>query len=343
MNGAYSVKYLDLDYAATLRLRSSLIASAANEFAPDVVLVDKKPTGVDGELQVALDLLSGHMRRPRTYLVLRDILDEPQLTRRIWDKHDYHNVLARHYTGVLVAGCASVFDVASEYAFPGATRAMTEYVGYLHRSGGRRTRDEVRATFDLDNLPLVLVHAGGGGDGAPLIEAFLEGLRARSASPFYTWIISGPEMNEGDRQRLKARAAQLAHVRFNDFTDDMPSCVEAADAVVSMGGYNTVCEVLSLKKPALIVPRNRPVMEQAMRAARMAAKRYLACMSDAEINPAALIAATMRLTLDGEAQVRARNGLAFEGLDRIAEIVCGNTPLRPAANPGERIRAAAPL
>lgn len=332
-NGAYGVKYLDLDYAAALRLRSGIIAAAASEFEPDVVLVDKKPLGVDGELQAALDLLRARERRPRTYLVLRDILDEPSSTRAIWENNDYHSVIARHYAGVLVAGCAEVFDVAREYAFPDATRAMMEYIGYLHRSGGRRARAEVRAQFELGDLPLVLVHAGGGADGAPLIETFLDGLRAREGDPaFYSWIVTGPELSASERERLKARSADLACVRFDDFTDDMASTVEAADAVVSMGGYNAVCEVLSLGKPALIVPRSQPVKEQAIRAARMASKRFFHCMSEADLRPDALMAATMRLLQHGQGQVRARTGLAFGGLDRVVEIVSENAPLLPVGS-----------
>lgn len=341
-NGVYGVKYLDLDYSAALRLRSSLIVSAAIEFAPDVVLVDKKPLGVDAEFEAALDLLGASEHPPSVYLILRDILDDQQVTRQIWEKHDYHGAIERHYDGVLVAGCPSVFDVAKEYAFPRATREMTEHVGYLHRHGGRKTRDGVRSTLDLDGLPLVLVHAGGGGDGAPLIENFIEGLCAREGrAPFYSWIISGPEMNSATRERLRGRASSLPHLRFEDFTDDMPSCMEAADAVVSMGGYNTICEVLSLQKPALIVPRSRPVKEQAMRAIRMAAHGYLACMLDADVCPDALITAAIRLTMNGGAQLRARKALPFDGLDRIADIVCRGAPLRPIA--GKRLAAGGAL
>ena len=40
----------------------------------------------------------------------------------------------------------------------------------------------------------------------------------------------------------------------------------AADLVVSMGGYNTVCEILSQGTPALIIPREVPRKEQLIRA-----------------------------------------------------------------------------
>jgi predicted glycosyltransferase len=137
-------------------------------------------------------------------------------------------------------------------------------------------------------------------------------------------------METVERDRLRTRTASLPHVRFDDFTDDMTSCIDAADAVVSMGGYNTVCEVLSLEKPALIVPRSQPVKEQAIRAARMAQRGYVSSILDRVIDPSELIAAAERLTSEGQAQLPARTGLAFAGLSRIAEIVCREAPLRPA-------------
>lgn len=46
----------------------------------------------------------------------------------------------------------------------------------------------------------------------------------------------------------------------------MFSWINAADAVVTMGGYNTVVEMLSLGKPGIIVPRVLPRIEQLIRA-----------------------------------------------------------------------------
>ena len=38
--------------------------------------------------------------------------------------------------------------------------------------------------------------------------------------------------------------------------------------IVAMGGYNTFCEILTFDKPALIIPRTVPRMEQFIRASR---------------------------------------------------------------------------
>jgi predicted glycosyltransferase len=40
----------------------------------------------------------------------------------------------------------------------------------------------------------------------------------------------------------------------------------AAERVITMGGYNTTCEILSFQKPALIIPRIKPRQEQWLRA-----------------------------------------------------------------------------
>ena len=42
--------------------------------------------------------------------------------------------------------------------------------------------------------------------------------------------------------------------------------VNEVAAVISMGGYNTVCEILSTSVPSLIVPRETPRLEQLIRA-----------------------------------------------------------------------------
>ena len=61
-----------------------------------------------------------------------------------------------------------------------------------------------------------------------------------------------------------------------------------ADVVVSMGGYNTVCELLTLRKRLIVVPRVRPVQEQLIRAQRMAAGGLLRMVHPDQLTPASL-------------------------------------------------------
>ena len=59
-------------------------------------------------------------------------------------------------------------------------------------------------------------------------------------------------MNGGD---LRRRAAHDDRFLVLDFVVEPTFLMQHADRVIAMGGYNTLCEVLSFGKPALIVPR----------------------------------------------------------------------------------------
>jgi predicted glycosyltransferase len=96
------------------------------------------------------------------------------------------------------------------------------------------------------------------------------------------------------RATVHQSAAALPQVSVQDFSDDMMSLMAAADVVVAMGGYNTVCELLTLRKRAVLVPRVLPGQEQAIRAERMAALGLVRTLHPSRLTPEALMAAIGR-------------------------------------------------
>ena len=96
-------------------------------------------------------------------------------------------------------------------------------------------------------------------------------------------------MSASHRDRIQRVAAHCTQLLVKDFTDDMMSYMDAADLVVSMGGYNTVCEILTLKKRAIVIPRTRPVAEQWIRAQRMAALGLLRTIHPEQLSPMRLL------------------------------------------------------
>lgn len=115
----------------------------------------------------------------------------------------------------------------------------------------------------------MLLTPGGGEDGYHLIDIYLHGLETQHSN-WRSLIISGSEMSADQREQLQQRVAHLPSCEMLEFTDDLVGYMDAADLVVSMGGYNTIGEILSLQKRAIVVPRLRPVEEQWLRAERMA-------------------------------------------------------------------------
>src|SRR3954467_2843526 len=108
--------------------------------------------------------------------------------------------------------------------------------------------------------------------------------------------------------------------------------VAGAAGVFAMGGYNPLCEVISLDKRALIVPRTEPRLEQYIRASR-AAKLGLVAMlkDDGSYDPAVMAAALRALPRQNRPSEVVVPGL-LEGLTNVSRLVAPwMQPLEEAA------------
>jgi len=303
--------------------RRDLLYSVMRGFRPDVLLVDKKPAGVAGELLPSIVELKLSRPQVQVALLLRDILDGPAQTVTQWKQSGSYGVLETYYDRVLVLGTRDVFDVCAEYQFPRMLRRRVEFCGYIRREASLTTRAQVRREWEIGERETVaLVTTGGGEDGYHLIRTYLLGLESTSPCerPFSV-VVTGPELSAVQQHDIRSLAMACPRLKIIEFTDDMMALLNAADVVVSMGGYNTVCEILTLRKRAVVVPRTRPVAEQSIRAERMSARRLFRTLDPAELRPASL----MR---EVSAQVEAyRSGRDFEvdldmgALPRIADFV----------------------
>ncbi len=316
----YSSKLLTLEDEEIVRLRSALILEAAMAFEPDLVLVDKKPYGINNELSPVLD----HLRRehPGTHslLVLRDIIDGPEATIRTWKERKYFEALDL-YNRILVLGSPDVFDACKEYRFPPHAAGKVMYCGYTRSEADIRSRAEVREELGVsDKDKLVLVTTGGGEDGAFLLKAYFACEAQLGAEcGIKSLIFAGPEIPERHRKEFREEAASHPCVALRDFTDDMLSHMNAADLVVSMGGYNTTCEILTLGKPAVVIPRTAPVEEQLIRAQRMARLGLFRTIHPGTLQPATLAEAVLSGLRSRREPVTAR--LDLDALPRITDYV----------------------
>lgn len=329
ISGDYGVKFLELGYGETVQMRSNLIVSAVRDFQPDLILVDKKPLGVDNELAAALAAARSSPRPPRLVLLLRDILDAPEITISIWGKHHYHELIDALYDDVLVVGTPEIFDLAHEYSFPESTIAKLSYCGYIGRVRSPARRIDTRRSLGVTREKLVVVTVGGGEDGRLVMDAYLSGLAlAPVPAGLRTLMVCGPEMAEAERREIQRRAAGLRDVTVREFSDDVMALMDAADLVVAMGGYNTVCEIMTLRKRAILVPRIRPVQEQWIRAERLALLGLARVIHPDHLTPGALIQAVHeelgRVNVHGSKLYR----LDMRGLDRVADKLLGKMPAR---------------
>ena len=320
-SGRYGSRSLPIELPELVRLRSNLIKSATLDFAPDLVLVDKKPFGVQDELSGVLEMLSRAAHKPRFVLLLRDILDSAEATRAVWQKNGYYEAVETYYDEVLVVGSPEIFDLRREYAFPPFAAAKVRYCGYIAREAAKRSRAHVRASLGVGmHEPLLLVTPGGGEDGFRLVSTALEGLaRTPEHRRPRTHVVCGPEMPEAHRTAIETAAADLPQVSVQAFSDDMMSLIGSADVALTMGGYNTVCELLTSGRRGVIVPRCEPGLEQLIRAERMAQHGLLRMLSPHALSPSALVAEVQHQFDALERSEPLPRLKAMHGLDRVAQ------------------------
>lgn len=287
------------------RTRSEILERTSIGFDPDLVIVDKRAAGIDGELLPALDALRALERPPRIVLGIRDILDEPDKTRRMLEANGSFDVIARYYDEVWIYGSPDVFDAVREYAFPPDVARRTRYCGYLRRRSVRK--------LPHSGPPRVLVTAGGGSDGDALISTYLSGLANVPCGEFHSVVVLGPQL-DGRTGRALRNLGTRPDVECIEFEPDMTRRYEEADVVVSMAGFNTVCELLSGRLRAVLVPRAEPVQEQLIRARRLAARGLFRMVDPSELSSERLLAETRR-ALEGPAPDGA--AIDMEGLARI--------------------------
>jgi predicted glycosyltransferase len=134
--GYYAVKTMGTALGEAVKLRSDLVLTTVANFRPDLFLVDKKPYGVENELQDPLAHVQTFLPRTKQVLLLRDILDSPGATRNVWEKHGYHNAIRSLYDLVLLLGGLEVFDPREEYRFPAFTAEKVRFCGYIGAKAG---------------------------------------------------------------------------------------------------------------------------------------------------------------------------------------------------------------
>jgi predicted glycosyltransferase len=320
-DGQYSPKYLDLPYERLMSLRADLILNAALNFEPDLILVDKKPLGLQNELAPALQVLNRRIRRPKTALVLREIFDSPQRTKSIWAKNGYHEAIEEFYDRVLVLGQQEIFDTAAEYDFPETTRSRLKYCGYLGKRSALRPASQVRTELRLADQKLVVVTVGGGADGSNVVSMICRAFPdAAAAGDMHFLVCLGAELAPEQRAAVQQFAASNSHFSVLDFTNDMMSYMNAADLVVSMAGYNTVTEVMALNRPGVLIPRTEPVQEQWIRATRLEKHGRFITIHPDQLTPA-LLNRTIKLGLANPIAAAAESAIDLGALDVVADEV----------------------
>lgn len=317
----YEPREIDVPMDHLVTLRGDLFTSTLRRFAPDLVIVDRHPFGVADELLPGLRRLRAENPGCRIVLGLREILDDPAKARREWTRERVAAVLEL-FDHIWVYGDRAVHDVVVSGEVPEALAHLVHYTGYLATG---------RAVFSFDGTPgaehpppFVLTMVGGGLDGVDLCR-----VAAQAPLPAGTQhlLVTGPQMAPEAHAEIAALAAPGTTV-VSSIPDGLET-IRRASAVVAMGGYNTVSEILSTTTPALIVPRTQPRVEQLIRATGLAAIGAVDTLPIEDLTPEDIgswFAGAVTTTTD-------RSAMVLDGLGEVVALaadLCGTHHTEPA-------------
>jgi predicted glycosyltransferase len=267
-NDEYLPLSIKIDAKHALDIRKNIITATAKTFRPDLFIVDKEPLGLKREILPTLEWIQRALPNTKTVLGLRDVMDDAATVREDWRKRNIYEILDSLYSEIWVYGQKDFFNPIDEYGIPESVSKKILFTGYiLRKKADPKTAQKIREEHSIGvEDKLVVVTTGGGGDGYKVMDTYLSMFETGSLSPnVKSLLVTGPFMPKKQRKELYHRAKRFG-IKIYRFYRCMENLMSAADLVVSMGGYNTVCEILTQGTTPLLIPRATPRQEQLIRA-----------------------------------------------------------------------------
>lgn len=286
--------------------RTRVLLDLFESEAPDILLTEQFPFGrtrLRFELMPLLEAAEARVPAPWIVSSIRDVLRRSASPARV----DEMVATFEAFDSVLVHADPAL--VRLDDSFPGwadiQDRAL--YTGYVADT------DPARAPQSVIGKGEVIVSAGGGAVGAPLLHAAIAARPLTSLAERKWRILVGPNMPEADRAALAeaASAGIIVEPARVDFVDLLAN----AALSISQAGYNTVVETLCHADRAVLVPFGTArETEQADRARVLVERGMVAAVPPDGLTPQTLAAAVARAwsgpSIRSFPPVDARGGLA---------------------------------
>jgi len=267
-NDEYLPLSIKINARHALDIRKNIITATAKTFQPQLFIVDKEPLGLRKEVLPTLKWLQRCRPGTRAILGLRDIMDDAATIKQDWREKGVYEILQNLYAEIWVYGNREFYNPIEEYDIAESISQKMYFTGYIPRKipGPEAVRNMRKELGVKPDEKLVVVTTGGGGDGYAVMRTYVSMLEsAAKPLPFKSVLITGPFMPKNKRRKIFKRARKQG-VRGYHFYRQMEKIFAAADLVVCMGGYNSLCEILSQGTPSLVIPREAPRKEQLIRA-----------------------------------------------------------------------------
>ncbi|MEM7758761.1 MAG: glycosyltransferase [Cyanobacteria bacterium P01_A01_bin.40] len=266
--------------------RTQKILTTLAEFQPDCIITECFPFGkqkIKFELLPMLKQAQSDDRQITIVCSLRDLIMTQGMSSeaRIQRQQKVCQLINRYYDLVLFHGDSKLLSL--EDSFPPVDNLNCEvyYTGYIAPT--------LNDTLGLHQSEQVIVASvGGGRHGYPLLEGILAASPILKKSlPHKIHCFAGPFMAESEFAQLQQAAAETDNVIVHRFTPSLTEYLQKAELSVSLGGYNTVMNILKTKVRALLLPSlsEHQADEQSIRAEKLAELGIIGLLDRDDLEP----------------------------------------------------------
>lgn len=299
-------------------LRRRIILDAFRTLHPQAVLIELFPFGrkkFGNELLPLLEEARNALpSRPLVVCSLRDILVGRHQNQR---KHDERAVaLANHYFDAVLVHSDPAFARLEESFHSGTPLRIP-----VHHTGFAFADRELDQRPSHTDLPQIIVSAGGGLVGEPLLRTAVEAYPfLRQTEDVQMKIITGPFLPDEAWNALRGASRGQKGLVLRRYVPDLLAEMRVSAASVSQCGYNTALDILQAGVPALVVPfAANEEDEQTRRAWRLERLGALRVLESPDLN-AHRLASEIRALLRFKPQA---TRLDLNGAQNTARIVGG--------------------
>jgi len=271
------------------RERREILFSLLEKHQPDVFMIELYPFGrtkFGFELQPLLDgIRQGRFGEMKVVCSLRDILvekkDPPAYEERVL------NLLNTYFDLLLIHSDDQLLPLDETFSRMDDIRIPAVYTGFVSQKANPAAGRELRRELGIGPQDkLIVVSAGGGRSGYTLLSHILDAYHLMdNFDRIRIEMFTGPFRDPAEFKKLTAKSVD--GIRIRSFTNRFLDYLSAADLSVSLAGYNTCMNLLTVGVPALVFPYSKQ-REQPIRVEKIKNFIPMKILRDKDIEPAQL-------------------------------------------------------
>ena len=274
--------------------RKQKILDTLEKFQPDCIVTECFPFSkhkLKFELSPMLEQAKASERKITIVCSLRDLIMTQPIPEdaRIRRQQRVCKLINRYYDLVLFHGDSKLLRL--EDSFPPVANLNCEvyYTGYVAAAANNNSSYIAEDLIGLNQSePTIVASVGGGRHGYPLLQAILAASPIlKTAIPHKICCFAGPFMADSEFQQLQQAATNRDNVVLRRFTPRLTEYMEQADLSISLGGYNTVMNILKTGVRSLLLPslNEHQADEQSIRAQKLANLGILDLLQGDDLEP----------------------------------------------------------